>query len=444
MRSSDRGPAVVCGAGIGAVAALELSLAEPELVIGTVLVEPPLLSFLPEATDRLAADVATVREAVAESGRDAALDAYLAGRLPALGAGRRSHPARPSATAAPARRRPCSPSSPAVPAWERSDAELAAATRPSLIAIAADSPPLLAKSAIELARVLGPLRPARDGAGPTALRPRRRARRAGRRGRRHPRLRRPARGRPSGPPRPASDAIASSGKETSRTNGVARQLASMSAMYCAGPRELATRQATRPHLGQEVVVERDPVQDRLPEPALIRPDGREGGLLGLEAVLLGEERERARGQEQAARPLGERGPAVAAQRALPARAVGRGEGACAIGRPRSRSGRARRQGRRASARSLDARAALLAAINEARVVAARRARPDPRAKAARRLPRTPTRGSRSTRRRCRRTGGTRALACPRPQPSLSRPRSRAARASASCRTARGRRRGAPA
>jgi pimeloyl-ACP methyl ester carboxylesterase len=149
----DRGPAVVCGAGIGAVVALELALAEPELVIGTVLVEPPLLSFLPEATDRLAADVAAVREAVSESGREAALDAYLAGRLPALGAGAgRIPPGQgdrgPGAAAA------LFAELSAVPAWERSDAELAAATKPSLIAIAADSPPLLAKSAIELARVL--------------------------------------------------------------------------------------------------------------------------------------------------------------------------------------------------------------------------------------------------------------------------------------------------
>jgi pimeloyl-ACP methyl ester carboxylesterase len=149
----DRGPAVVCGAGIGAVAALELSLAEPDLVIGTVLVEPPLLSFLPEATDRLAADVATVREAVAESGREAALDAYLAGRLTALGPGAGRIPPQladrgSGATAA------LFAELPAVPAWERSDAELAAATRPALIAIAADSPPLLAKSAIELNRVL--------------------------------------------------------------------------------------------------------------------------------------------------------------------------------------------------------------------------------------------------------------------------------------------------
>ncbi len=151
---SGQGPAVLCGAGIGAVAALELLLGEPELVVGTVLVEPPLLSFLPEATDQLAADVALVRETVAEGGTDAALDAFLAGRLPALGPGAGRIPPEladrgqdaPTALFA---------EFAAVPAWERTDVELAAATKPSLVAVAADSPPFLSTAGRELERVLG-------------------------------------------------------------------------------------------------------------------------------------------------------------------------------------------------------------------------------------------------------------------------------------------------
>ena len=81
------GPAVVCGSGIGAVAAIELSLAEPGLVVGTALIEPPLLSYAPEATGQFTLDVATVRDAVAAGGREAALSAYLTGGLPALGPG---------------------------------------------------------------------------------------------------------------------------------------------------------------------------------------------------------------------------------------------------------------------------------------------------------------------------------------------------------------------
>jgi pimeloyl-ACP methyl ester carboxylesterase len=149
-----RGPAVVCGAGIGAAVALELSLAEPDLVIGTVLVEPPLLSFVPEATNQLSADVAEVRDSVAAGGREAALDAYLAGRLPALGPGAARIPpdlaARGSAAAA-----ALFAELSAVPAWERTDAELSASTRPSLIAISSDPPLFLAHAARGLAQVLG-------------------------------------------------------------------------------------------------------------------------------------------------------------------------------------------------------------------------------------------------------------------------------------------------
>ena len=149
-----RGPAVACGAGIGAVAALELLIAEPELVSGAVLVEPPLLSFLPEATDQLAADVAKLRETVAAGGKEAALDAYQAGRFPALGSGAGRVPPE-VAERGPAPANALFAELPAVPAWARTDTELATAVKPSLIAVASDSPPLLAAASRELARVLG-------------------------------------------------------------------------------------------------------------------------------------------------------------------------------------------------------------------------------------------------------------------------------------------------
>ena len=80
-------PAIVCGSGIGAVVALELALAEPGRVGGVVLIEPPLLSFVPEATEQLALDVKLIRETLAEGGRGAVLRAYVSGRFPALGPG---------------------------------------------------------------------------------------------------------------------------------------------------------------------------------------------------------------------------------------------------------------------------------------------------------------------------------------------------------------------
>jgi len=151
---SDRGPAVVCGAGIGAVVALELSLAEPDLVTGIVLIEPPLLSFVPEATDRLSADLGTLRDTVKEGGKGAALDAYLAGRLSALGPGAHRIP-RELADRRPEAATALFAELSAVPAWERTDAELAAGSTPSLIVLAADSPPFLHKAAAELSKVLG-------------------------------------------------------------------------------------------------------------------------------------------------------------------------------------------------------------------------------------------------------------------------------------------------
>jgi pimeloyl-ACP methyl ester carboxylesterase len=149
----ERGPAVVCGAGIGAVASLELLLGEPDLITGAVVVEPPLLSFLPEATDQLAADVALVRETVAAGGREAALDVFLAGRLPALGPGAGRIPP-DQAERGPGASTALFAELAAIPAWERTDAELAGATRPTLIATSADSPPFLKSSALNLSRVL--------------------------------------------------------------------------------------------------------------------------------------------------------------------------------------------------------------------------------------------------------------------------------------------------
>ncbi len=54
-------PAVVCGAGLGAVIALDLQLRHPGLARAAVLVEPPLLALVPEATEMLSADQRAAR-----------------------------------------------------------------------------------------------------------------------------------------------------------------------------------------------------------------------------------------------------------------------------------------------------------------------------------------------------------------------------------------------
>ena len=76
LTERDAAPAVLIGAGLGAVAAPDLSLRRLELVVGCVLVEPPLLAFELGATEALSADAADlVREAVAAGGTAAASSA---------------------------------------------------------------------------------------------------------------------------------------------------------------------------------------------------------------------------------------------------------------------------------------------------------------------------------------------------------------------------------
>ena len=91
-RLSVRG-AVLAGAGLGAIVALDLAARRPDAVAGTVLVEPPLLSLLPEATELLAADRRAI-EAAAGEGREALVDLYLSGGLGALAAGVERLPSR--------------------------------------------------------------------------------------------------------------------------------------------------------------------------------------------------------------------------------------------------------------------------------------------------------------------------------------------------------------
>lgn len=146
--------AVVCGAGLGAVAALDLLLRRPDLVRGAVLVEPPLLAFLPDATEGLSADREAIAEAVEAGGPAAALDLFLSGGLPYLGPGAARLP---ETLAAAARERPGSlfAELAAVPAWPIRGPDLLAATAPVRIVIGAATPDPLRRAAEELAARLG-------------------------------------------------------------------------------------------------------------------------------------------------------------------------------------------------------------------------------------------------------------------------------------------------
>jgi pimeloyl-ACP methyl ester carboxylesterase len=85
LAESVGGPAVLCGAGSGAVIALDLLLRRPELVSGAVLVEPLLLQLLPIATEALSDDRRRLEGAPADGQR--IVELYLSGGLPALGPG---------------------------------------------------------------------------------------------------------------------------------------------------------------------------------------------------------------------------------------------------------------------------------------------------------------------------------------------------------------------
>jgi pimeloyl-ACP methyl ester carboxylesterase len=140
LESLDRGPAVICGAGVGAVIALDLMLRRPGLVTGTVLIEPPLLQLLPAATEALSEDRRRLEMAAAE-GRPA-VELYLSGELPALGAGATRIP---DEIAAAARARPGSVVAELgmVAGWRMPLPRLSRAERSAVIVTGPSTPPLL-------------------------------------------------------------------------------------------------------------------------------------------------------------------------------------------------------------------------------------------------------------------------------------------------------------
>jgi pimeloyl-ACP methyl ester carboxylesterase len=154
LEQIDAGPAVVCGAGLGAVAALELLLRRRDLTLAAILIEPPLLAYLPEATGGLAADRQAIADAVQRDGPEAAIDLYLTGELSHLGAGAGRIP---DAVGTPARKRPLSffAELGAVPGWSLRSAEMVAVDAPSRIVVDVSTPALLRAASDQLAVRLG-------------------------------------------------------------------------------------------------------------------------------------------------------------------------------------------------------------------------------------------------------------------------------------------------
>ena len=141
-------PVAVCGAGTGAVVALDLMLRRADLVSAAVLIEPPLLQLLPMATEALSDDSRRLEDAAA-AGHDL-IELYLSGGLPALGPGAGRLP---DQVAAAARERPASVVAELgiAAGWRMPLARLASAERPSAIVISASTPALVRAASEALA-----------------------------------------------------------------------------------------------------------------------------------------------------------------------------------------------------------------------------------------------------------------------------------------------------
>ena len=148
LESAKAAPAVVVGAGIGAIVAFDLLLRRPDLVAGTLLVEPPVLQLLPMATEALSGD--RRRLEVAAGAGESVIDLYLSGGLQALGGGVSRLPAEFIAAA---RQRPASVVAEMgiATGWRVPLPSLGSVQRPSTIVTAPSTPPLLRDASAALA-----------------------------------------------------------------------------------------------------------------------------------------------------------------------------------------------------------------------------------------------------------------------------------------------------
>jgi pimeloyl-ACP methyl ester carboxylesterase len=152
LRALAADPALVCGDGLGALVALDLAKRYGALVHGLVLSNPPLFMFVPEATERLAAQHAELEAAVREGGPEAGVEAWLGGRLDgeALARARAAHRAFFADYAG-------------LASWPITRRELRALAVPAVVLTAPGSPPHIVAAADALAALLPDARRASDG-----------------------------------------------------------------------------------------------------------------------------------------------------------------------------------------------------------------------------------------------------------------------------------------
>lgn len=139
------GQAAVAGIGLGAVIALELALAEPDLVSRAIMIEPPILGLLPEATGGMSIDVEAIRAAAAKGGAATAWKLFRDGGLPTLGAGAERF--RDLADHGPESPHTFLVELPAVPAWPLDPVRLAGLEAEVTLATCPSTPQLLRDAA---------------------------------------------------------------------------------------------------------------------------------------------------------------------------------------------------------------------------------------------------------------------------------------------------------
>jgi pimeloyl-ACP methyl ester carboxylesterase len=152
LRALDAAPAVVSGDGFGALVALDLAKRHRALVRAAVLSNPPLFMFVPEATERLAAQHAELEAAVREGGPEAGVEAWLGGRVDdaALARARAAHRAFFADYAG-------------LASWPVARRELRALDVPAVVLTGPWSPPHVVAAADALAELLPVVRRAADG-----------------------------------------------------------------------------------------------------------------------------------------------------------------------------------------------------------------------------------------------------------------------------------------
>jgi pimeloyl-ACP methyl ester carboxylesterase len=77
LRALDAAPALVCGAGFGALIALDLLTRHADLVGAAVLADPPLFAFVAEAAEALSTDRRQLEEALRGGGPELAVQRWL-------------------------------------------------------------------------------------------------------------------------------------------------------------------------------------------------------------------------------------------------------------------------------------------------------------------------------------------------------------------------------